>query len=191
MPRRPRRHTGAVRQATSIGVRRGLKVGRRPDAGADGVRRRDDSSCGVVASVVSGVVSGVLFGEAVACIRVEADHERRSLDGRYDFKGSGGGQVIVASSKGCTLRLDADEEMIEVAQRAAALFPECANLGVDLVREVPSGDIYVLEVNARGGCWAMSYARIDEACGEKVCEQMDGLPRAGRLLADAAVRLAE
>jgi len=83
------------------------------------------------------------------------------------------------------------EELIDVAERAHAVFPECAQLGVDLIREVPSGDIYVLEVNGRGGGWLLSSPSLNEACAADLAHQRDGLRRAGRLLADAAVRLAE
>lgn len=132
-----------------------------------------------------------LFGEALACVQVQADQDRTPLLDRYAFKESGGGLSIVASSKGCGLSLCDDEELIDIAERAHALFPECALLGVDLIREVPSGDVYVLEVNSRGGTWMLSTPRLNEACGADVAQQRGGLERAGRLLADAAVRLAE
>jgi hypothetical protein len=132
-----------------------------------------------------------LFGEALACVRVQSDHDRPPLLDRYAFKESGGGLSIVSSSMGCGLSLCDDEELIDVAERVHALFPECAQLGIDLIREVPSGDVYVLEVNARGGTWMLSTPRLNEACGADVAQQRDGLERAGRLLADAAMRLAE
>jgi len=132
-----------------------------------------------------------LFGEALACVRVEADHDRIPLSDRYAFAVAGGGRTIVASSQRCSIRLWDDDELIEIAERVHALFPECANLGVDLVREHPSGDVYILEVNARGGGWLLSTPSLDEACGAPLAGQRDGLARAGRLLADASLRFAE
>lgn len=132
-----------------------------------------------------------LFGEALVCVRVAADHGRPPLPDRYAFAEAGGGRTIVASSQRCSIRLWDDDELVDIAQRAHALFPECANLGVDLVREVPSGDVYILEVNARGGSWLLSTPSLDEACGAPLAGQRDGLVRAGRLLADASLRFAE
>lgn len=132
-----------------------------------------------------------LFGEALVCIRMEAHHDRTPLSDRYAFKQEGGGRTIVATSKGCSIGLCDDDEMIDVAERVHALFPECAQLGVDLIREVPSGDVYVLEVNCRGGGWLLSSASLNETCGADLREQCDGLARAGRALADAAGRLGE
>jgi len=132
-----------------------------------------------------------LFGEALACMRIEASHDRIPLRERFAFREGGGGRCIVSSSKRCTLSMVEDEELIRIAEKIHELFPECAQLGVDLVREVPSGNVYVLEVNSRGGTWILSSASLDEACGEPVAGQRDAFARAGRLLADAAVRLAE
>ena len=131
-----------------------------------------------------------LFGEALACFRLEASRDRTPLRERYAIKESGG-VSIVASSKGCSIRLCDDQELIDTAERAHALFPECGNLGVDLIREFPSGDIYILEMNSLGGCWLLSLPRLDAECGARAADQRDGLRRAGRLLADAALRLAE
>ena len=132
-----------------------------------------------------------LFGEALACVRIRANQDRKPLLGRFAFKESGGGISIVASSKGCGLSLCDDEELIDIAERVHALFPECAQLGIDLIRDVPSGEVYVLEVNSRGGTWMLSTPKLNEACGADVAQQREGLERAGRLLADAAVRMAD
>jgi len=131
-----------------------------------------------------------MFGEALACVKIEASRDRLPLSDRFSFREESG-RCIVASSRGCSLSLVEDEEMIEIAERAHSLFPECAQLGVDLIREVPSGKVYVVEVNSRGGIWMLSSHWLDAACSRRVADQRDGLRRAGRLLADAALRLAE
>jgi len=132
-----------------------------------------------------------LFGEALGCVRIEANNDRPALPERFGFREAGGGLNIVASSMGCELSLVEDKEMIDIAERTHALFPECAQLGVDLIREVPTGDVHVLEVNSRGGVWMLSSSRIDESCGGRVADQRDAFRRAGRLFAEAAIRLSE
>jgi len=66
-----------------------------------------------------------LFGEALACLRMQADTARTPLHERYGFRESGGGRTIVATSKGCSSRAWEDKELIGVAERAHAVFPEC------------------------------------------------------------------
>ena len=139
-----------------------------------------------------------MFGEALVCLRIEASHERGQIppaeesgSGKTDSNRFGGANNIVASSKGCSISLCEDEELIEIAERTHTLFPDCAQLGVDLIREVPSGDVYVLEVNCRGGTWSLSSSRMEETCGSRLSDQRGAFQRAGRQLADAAIRLAE
>ena len=52
--------------------------------------------------------------------------------------------------------------MIDYARRASAAFPEIPVLGVDVIREAASGDLYLLEVNAAGYTWQISsdYGKI-------------------------------
>jgi glutathione synthase/RimK-type ligase-like ATP-grasp enzyme len=65
---------------------------------------------------------------------------------------------ICSSGKACTFQLNNDREIIELAERAHAAFPQIAVLGVDIIREQPSGKLYVIEVNSTGGTWHFSSA---------------------------------
>jgi hypothetical protein len=49
-----------------------------------------------------------------------------------------------------------DQEVIEFGKRAHAAFPECAVLGVDVIRETGTGKLYALEVNPEGRTWHFS-----------------------------------
>jgi hypothetical protein len=49
-----------------------------------------------------------------------------------------------------------DPEIISLAERAHEAFPECAVLGVDIIRDKHSGRLYVLEVNPHGAVWHLS-----------------------------------
>ena len=129
-----------------------------------------------------------LFGRAVLCLRIEADRERPPLPGRYEF---GGGQNIVSNSKGCTIVLDEDPEITAFAEAAhLAAFPDVPLLGVDVLREVPGGRCYVLEVNPGGWTWHFSTRsglRLREELGLDTYGQMGGLERAAEILAEQAL----
>jgi hypothetical protein len=49
-----------------------------------------------------------------------------------------------------------DPEIIALGERAHAAFPECPTLGVDLVRDVDTRKVYVMEVNPAGDTWHLS-----------------------------------
>ena len=99
-----------------------------------------------------------LFGKALFSWRVEADRSRRPLQGPDQWRGGvqGGGMSICSSGKACTFQLNNDREIIELGERAHAAFPEIPMLGVDIIREQPSGKLYVIEVNSAGDTWHFS-----------------------------------
>ena len=133
-----------------------------------------------------------LFGEALIAYRIEADNARRPLPDRYAFK-EASGITIVSNSKGCSILLHEDEEVIRLAERAHGAFPDLALLGVDVIREQPSGKLHVLEVNASGWTWHFSSPdgqRIRRETGGDPYAQMNGLERAARILAGRAVAFA-
>jgi hypothetical protein len=49
-----------------------------------------------------------------------------------------------------------DPEIIALGEQAHAAFPQCPVLGVDVVRDVETGKLYVLEVNPAGATWHFS-----------------------------------
>lgn len=49
-----------------------------------------------------------------------------------------------------------DEEANELARKVAASFPKNPLLGVDIIRDKKTGELYVLEVNLGGNTWAFS-----------------------------------
>ena len=84
----------------------------------------------------------------------------------------------MAGGPGNTAEPSNDEEIIEFGETAHAAFPEIPLLGFDIVREMPSGKLYVLEANAIGYVWSFSDER-DESQGYSTEEQFDGLRKAG------------
>jgi len=130
-----------------------------------------------------------LFGQALYCVRYEASHARPALagSGAFDRSLDGKGVNIVSTSKGCTIALDYEEEVIRFAERAHEAFPETPVLGVDVIREQPSGKLYVLEVNPGGAGWHFAHERglrAQHEFGFSYEQQFDGLRKAARILAD-------
>jgi hypothetical protein len=135
------------------------------------------------------------FGKTLAAWRVEADRGRRALKGPEAFAGGPGegGISIASSGKGCTFELTDDPEILAMAEWAHVAFPEIPLLGVDVVREQPSGKLYVLEVNSCGRTWHFSSERglsIQRTSGIDPKAQFGALRRAAAILVEQARRYA-
>ena len=70
-----------------------------------------------------------------------------------------------------------------MAERAHAAFPDIPLLGFDIIREVPSGKLYVLEANAIGYVWNF-HSRQAANYGFSFEEQFDGARKAAYVLAE-------
>jgi hypothetical protein len=133
-----------------------------------------------------------LFGQVLHSVRTEASHERTPLTG-VDAFDSSSGINIVASGQKCTVSLNYDEEIIRLGEAVHAAFPEIPLLGVDIVREVPSGKLYVLEVNANGYVWhfhSLMGLNLKTEFGIELESQFDGIRKAAYILAQKAQHLA-
>ncbi len=99
-----------------------------------------------------------LFGRALMSWHCEAVHDYRPLEGRYAFRGGadGGGITIVSNKMGSRYRLSSESDVISLAERAHSAFPDQPLLGTDIVRDVETGELQVLETNPRGDAWLMS-----------------------------------
>ena len=67
-------------------------------------------------------------------------------------------EIIASNNKrfGRLRTVSNDGEVIALGERAHAAFPECPVLGVDVVRDSDSGNLYVMEVNPAGDTWHFS-----------------------------------
>jgi hypothetical protein len=129
-----------------------------------------------------------LFGEVLYASRAEGNHARRPLEGRYRFKGANhvGGVNIVGSARDSTWTLIDDPDVIDVARRAHAAFPEVPLLGVDVVRDAETGRVHVLETNPGGWAWhfaSRAGREIQDQFGLDFEAQFDGVRKAARILA--------
>lgn len=136
-----------------------------------------------------------LFGEPLWSWKVEADPARRALENRHDFRGGedGGGMSIVSSGRGCRFSLVRDEEVWALARLAHRAFPDIGLIGVDILRDADTGQLFVIEVNAIGLTWHLSSSvgrRIQQDFGFDLDAHFDARRRAARILADEVRRRA-
>ncbi len=78
-----------------------------------------------------------------------------------------------------------DPEIIALGERAHDAFPECPVLGVDIIRDIHTGRLYVLEVNPHGNVWHLSSPLAKTVDPEYVrarYAQFNALDRAAELL---------
>jgi len=130
-----------------------------------------------------------LFGHALWSLRIEANHARAPLHARADFHG----QSIVSSGQGCTFTLANDAGVIALAERASKAFPRVPMLGIDILRDAESGELFVIEPNSLGYSWHFSSAsgkRFQAEFGLSLESQFDGRRKAARLLAQACAERA-
>ena len=137
-----------------------------------------------------------LFGRALMSWHCEAVHSHRPLEARYAFRGGseGGGITIVSNKMGSSYRLSAESEVIALAEQAHSAFPDQPLLGTDIVRNVETGDLYVLESNPRGDAWLMSSDTGNSIQTDKRIDfgrQFDALDIAAEVLIERTRALAE
>jgi hypothetical protein len=125
-----------------------------------------------------------LFGRALYCARVRWRNRRPPLNEiAADPLG-----IIASNGKtmGGQIRSICNEsEIIALGERAHEAFPECPVLGIDIIRDIHSGRLYVLEVNSHGAVWHLSSPLAKTCDPEHVRElygQFNALDRAADLL---------
>jgi hypothetical protein len=133
-----------------------------------------------------------LFGRALMSWRCEADHRFVPLESRWDFRARGG-ITVVSNKRDSRYTLAREADVIALAQRAHAAFPDQPLLGTDIVRDADSGALYVIECNPRGDAWLMSSAMgrlIEQANGLNFAAQFGALEIAAATLAEETRRRA-
>jgi amino acid adenylation domain-containing protein len=133
-----------------------------------------------------------LFGRVLYCIKQQASRERPPLPTYAHLKSAvtQKGFSISATAQGAPMELSFDEEVIWLGEQAHAAFPNIPLLGFDIVREVPSGKLYVLEANAIGYVWHL-HSRQHANYGLSFEEQFDGVRKAAYILAEKTQQCAE
>lgn len=110
---------------------------------------------------------GVLFGKAIYRWRVEGRAvEGRELPPDGDFRKLSGTSVV-STGKECRFTDELDEEVVALAEKAAAALPDIPLLGVDIVRRAGDWRLFILELNASGYCF-----HITSDLGRKIQQSM-------------------
>jgi len=123
-----------------------------------------------------------MFGRALYCGRNRWGNKRPPLaDIAADPLG------IIASNNstaGGRIRSICDDpQIISLGERTHQAFPECPVLGVDIIRDIHSGRLYVLEVNPHGAVWHFAHATdIDPEYVRARYSQFNALDLAAELL---------
>ncbi len=94
--------------------------------------------------------------------------------------------VITSVKVKRTRRFVYEEDVMALASRVHRAFPKIPLLGVDIIREDKTGNLFVLETNASGNTWHFSskfgqYQRVE---GKKRDEQFNAFSVAARILAE-------
>ncbi|MEM7442932.1 MAG: hypothetical protein AAF414_06340 [Pseudomonadota bacterium] len=95
-----------------------------------------------------------LFGEPLAALRYQGRGDLPPVDSRSGFRKASGAS-IVATATGCAISLAFDEDILDLARRTHAAFPDIPVLGIDIVRDAEDGRLWVLETNPSGSTWAL------------------------------------
>jgi hypothetical protein len=133
-----------------------------------------------------------LFGEALFSLKVEASHDRSPLAGPDGFRTTPG-LSVVSNSKRCTFCYENDPAIIQFAEQAHRAFPKIPLLGIDVVRDAATGELYVLEVNSGGYVWHFTSRMglsVQKQFGLNFESQFNGRRKAAQILAAKAMELA-
>lgn len=129
-----------------------------------------------------------LFGKVLYSKRYEVRDDRPAWTSPEDSVFSG--RSIVANSLNSKVELNYEEDIIRFGEGAHSAFPETPLLGFDIVREVPSGKLFVLEANAIGYVWSF-YTGQEATYGFSAEGQFDGIRKAAYILAEKTQECAE
>lgn len=127
-----------------------------------------------------------VFGQPVYSSTTRWQEPRPAFDANGSEPLDFGISAQASDSRKLTLSYDSDA--ILYASKAARAFPEIPALGIDLIREEATGDLYVVEVNADGFTWHISsnFGRyVERKHGVNLEGQFGGL----NIIADALIKV--
>jgi glutathione synthase/RimK-type ligase-like ATP-grasp enzyme len=123
-----------------------------------------------------------LFGHALWAIHIQASQARAPLPDRTAFHG----QSVVSSGHGCRIGLAHDQAVVALAERAHTAFSHVPVLGVDILRDADTGELFVIELNSLGYSWhftSESGLKFQRDFAFDLSSQFDGRRKAARVLA--------
>jgi len=121
------------------------------------------------------------LGEPLHAMRYEGSHDQPPLDSPDAFPD---GITIVASSRRASVTLAPEADLCELARRIHAAMPEKPVLGIDMIRDAATGELFIAEVNERH-CWTLSSEsgrQMQQQFGLDFYAQYDAIERAAQVL---------
>jgi hypothetical protein len=132
------------------------------------------------------------LGRPLAAVRYEGRNDLLPVDGSDGFRLAAGASII-ASAKGCNIALAADQDVLDLAARTHALFPTIPSLGVDILRDAVTGDLFLIEINPSGNSWMLcgpAGRGAQQQFGIDFYKQLGALDIIAQVSIEAARRLA-
>ncbi len=132
------------------------------------------------------------LGRPLLSMRFYGAPQVRPLERRDAFR-EAAGHNIVATTEAAKIAFCDDPDVLALARRVHAAFPEIPSLGIDMVRDADSGELFVLETNPQGQSWhfaSISTLRQAHRAGIDLYTQFDALATIAEASAEAAARLA-
>jgi hypothetical protein len=127
-----------------------------------------------------------LFGAPLLAFKTISETPRPSLDSSDEVLAT---IALKARRRDGPIKREftSDSDIIELARRTYSALPEIPLQGVDIIREVGSGTLYVLEANPGGNTWIFSKGdmteRLKKALGvERLADQFDAFTTASKVL---------
>jgi hypothetical protein len=93
-----------------------------------------------------------VLGDAIYCVR----YESRAVDVEQSMAEANCAPFAANSTTGRYMELANDEEIIEMGERIHRQFPKLPVLGQDIVRDVDTKALYIVELNSGGWTWHLS-----------------------------------
>lgn len=132
------------------------------------------------------------LGRPLMALQYEGRKDFSPLERPDGFR-HGQGESIIASAKGCTVALAADQDVLDLAVQAHAVLPTIPSLGVDILRDEATGKLHVIEINPSGNSWMLCGAtgrEMQEQFGLNFYEQFAALDVIAEASIEAARKLA-
>jgi glutathione synthase/RimK-type ligase-like ATP-grasp enzyme len=124
-----------------------------------------------------------VFGETMVCHRQVTRTRGNPLTERWGF--SKGGIIVVSNTRDREIELVKDQEAIALAERAhRTAFPDVPTLAFDIVRDIDSGELFVLECHPAGHWIGRDFIRQSETTSNvDFNAQFDAVNKTARVLA--------
>jgi len=93
-----------------------------------------------------------VLGEVIYCVK----YESRTVDVEQSIAEANFAPIAANSMHGRFMELVNDQEIVELGERIHRLFPMMPVLGQDIVRDIDTQALYIMELNSGGWTWHLS-----------------------------------